>query len=113
MSRRWRRSPGGHSVAFHTGDITDRWIQKRTPRSRSADTADVFIASYVVAENAVSLRASDYVFFALFAREARALFLFAETTHRLWPEILQCALDALEGPVPISLPTPPGGSARR
>ncbi len=39
------------------------------------------------------------------APQPGALFLFAETTHRLWPEILQCALDELEGPVPISLPT--------
>jgi pentatricopeptide repeat protein len=98
--------PGGHRVAFHTGDITVPLDSEANAAIR-ADTADVIVASYVVAENAVSLRASEYVFFRdLFkAAQPGALFLFAETTHRLWPEILQCALDALEGPVPISLPT--------
>jgi hypothetical protein len=100
--------PGGHSVAFHTGDITVPLDAKANAVvNERAETADVFIASYVVAENAVSLRGSDYVFFRDLFRAARpgALFLFAETTHRLWPEILECALDELEGPVPISLPT--------
>ena len=100
--------PGGHRVAFHTGDITVPLDAKANAAvAERADTAYVFIASYVVAENAVSLRASEYVFFRdLFkAAQPGALFLFAETTHRLWPEILQCALDVLEGPVPISLPT--------
>ena len=98
--------PGGHRVAFHTGDITVPLDAKANAAIR-ADTADVIVASYVVAENAVSLRASEYVFFRDVFRKAKngALFLFAETTHRLWPEILQCALDELEGPVPISLPT--------
>ena len=100
--------PGGHSVAFYTGDITVPLDAKANAVVKErAETADVFIASYVVAENAVSLRASDYVFFRDLFKAARpgALFLFAETTHRLWPEILQCALDELDGPVPISLPT--------
>ena len=100
--------PGGHSVAFYTGDITVPLDAKANAVVKErAETADVFIASYVVAENAVSLRASEYVFFRDVFRKAKkgALFLFAETTHRLWPEILQCALDTLEGPVPISLPT--------
>ena len=98
--------PGGHSVAFHTGDITVPLDSEANAAIR-ADTADIIVASYVVAENAVSLRASDYVFFRDLFKAARpgALFLFAETTHRLWPEILQCALDELDGPVPISLPT--------
>lgn len=100
--------PGGHSVAFHTGDITvPLAAEANAAVAERAAAADVCVVSYVVAENAVALRAAEYVFFRDLFRAAKkgALFLFAETTHRLWPEILQCALDELEGPVPISLPT--------
>ena len=51
--------PGGHRVAFHTGDITIPLDARANAAvAERAETADVFIASYVVAENAVSLRAS-------------------------------------------------------
>jgi hypothetical protein len=95
-------------VAFHTGDITvPLAAEANAAVAERAAAADVCVVSYVVAENAVALRAAEYVFFRDLFRAAKkgALFLFAETTHRLWPEILQCALDELEGPVPISLPT--------
>ena len=59
----------------------------------------LFIASYVVAENARALRATRFAFFrALVARAPRgSLFVFAETTHRLWPELLATAFEVADG----------------
>jgi hypothetical protein len=54
---------------------------------------------YVVAENAVLLRAGGYAFFRAAARRAAAgsVFVFAETTHRLWPAIARAAIGACDG----------------
>ena len=97
-----------HAVSFHGGDVTIPLDAARNAAvaARIGD-ADVVVTSYVVAENAVALCARDYVFFRNLFREAKdgCLFVFAETTHRLWPEILRAALEELDGPVPLSLPT--------
>eukprot|EP00536_Pseudo-nitzschia_multiseries_P015390 jgi/Psemu1/291982/fgenesh1_pg.875_\ len=53
----------------------------------------VFSCSYVVAENAVALRSQNFGFFRQLFAEAPegSLFFFAETTHRLWPELIEVA----------------------
>jgi len=50
----------------------------------------LFICQYCVAENAVKLRQSNFIFFQqLFqTAEENSLFVFTETTHRLWPDFL-------------------------
>ena len=55
----------------------------------------------------VLLRAQGWVFFrdAFAKAKPGALFLFTETTHRLWPELIAIACDVFEGPVPVSIPT--------
>jgi hypothetical protein len=47
-----------------------------------------------VAENALRLRENDFVFFRNLFRESKegALFVFTETTHRLWSEMVDVAL---------------------
>lgn len=57
-------------------------------------STDLWICCYCVAENANKLRESNYVFFQKLFSDARegSLFLFTETTHRLWPEIAEIAL---------------------
>ncbi len=53
----------------------------------------VVVASYVVAENANALRVNDFAFFRGLAAAAPTgtVVLLAETTHRLWPEVLRAA----------------------
>lgn len=55
----------------------------------------VVVASYVVAENAEGLRRTNFCFFRDLMREAApgSLFVFTETTHRLWPELLRVAFE--------------------
>ena len=63
---------------------------------QQAQSTDLWICSYCVAENAIRLRANEYVFFVeLFeAAQEGAVFVFTETTHRLWPEIIDVATKA-------------------
>ena len=53
------------------------------------------VASYVVAENAVRLRAGGFVFFRDAARisPAGSLFVLTETSHHMWPELLRAACE--------------------
>jgi len=55
----------------------------------------IFVASYVVAENAAGLRKSNFRFFRDLMRTAApgSLFVFTETTHRLWPELARVAFE--------------------
>lgn len=61
---------------------------------KAAASANLYICQYCVAENAARLRETDYVFFAnlLDTAEEGALFVFTETTHRLWPEFVELIL---------------------
>ena len=93
-----------HAVSFATADITVSLDDGANAAFRA--DADLFVASYVVAENKNALRARDWVFFRdAFARaKPGALFLFTETTHRLWPELAAVATEVL-GDCDMSLPT--------
>ena len=91
-------------MSFATADITVSLDDGANAAFRA--DADLFVASYVVAENKNALRARDWVFFRdAFARaKPGALFLFTETTHRLWPELAAVATEVL-GDCDMSLPT--------
>lgn len=54
------------------------------------DTTDLWTCQYCVTENATALRESNFVFFReLFAAvQEKTLFVFTDTTHRLWPELV-------------------------
>ena len=83
-----------HSCSFAGCDITVPLSHSANAEClENAQTTDLWICSYCVAENAIRLRAKDYVFFAeLFdAAKEGAVFIFTETTHRLWPEIIDVA----------------------
>ena len=56
----------------------------------SIDSTKIFVCQYCVAENAVRLRESDYVFFRDLFDHANdgSLFVLTECTHRLWPAIV-------------------------
>ena len=83
-----------HSCSFAGCDITVPLSHSANAECmKNAQTTDLWICSYCVAENAIRLRAKDYVFFVeLFdAAKEGAVFIFTETTHRLWPEITDVA----------------------
>jgi len=86
---------GEHSLDFASCDITRSLLSHPSNSAclEQANSTDMWICSYCVAENAVRLRNTDFVFFAELFQEARegALFIFTETTHRLWPEIIDVA----------------------
>ena len=54
------------------------------------ELSKIFVCQYCIAENAVGLRESAFIFFQdLFSRaNDGALFVFTETTHRLWPDLV-------------------------
>ena len=96
-----------HSAHFETADITQplagacNGVVADALRDRVA-APTLFIFSYVIAENVVLLREHGFVFLRDLARMAPpgALFLMTETTHHLWPEVLQAAaLGLAEDPV--------------
>ena len=97
---RARLHSGGprHSITFCTADITlpvahhdNAAVAGALAVAASAPT--VFVASYVVAENAVLLRARAFIFFRDLARLAPpgSLFLMTDYTHHMWPEVLMAA----------------------
>eukprot|EP00977_Amphora_coffeiformis_P005003 scaffold1060_cov196-Amphora_coffeaeformis.AAC.35 len=85
-----------HDCLFESCDITlslDAAVNANTIGSLAGSPNIVFTCSYVVAENAVKLRQNDFCFFRQLFSEASpgALFFFTETTHRLWPELVDLA----------------------
>ena len=85
---------GGRACKFDRCDITvtldapaNRMLSDALPRTR------LLIASYVVAENAISLEASDYGFFESLFRDAAlgTTLLVLETTHRAFPGLVDAA----------------------
>ena len=98
-----------HAVSFGACDITAPLAAAVNAAADDAvEAADVIVCSYCVAENKKALRAGDWAFFRDVFKRAKpgALFLLAETTHRLWPELVDVACDALPGgAIPISIPT--------
>ena len=98
-----------HACSFDGADVTLplRHFSNAAALAR-APTADCLVFSYVLAENKLALRDSDWVFLRdlLAAAKPGAVFLLAETTHRLWPEILRVASEAFEHrQFPVSIPT--------
>lgn len=82
----------GHSCTFGGGcDITKAMDNPVNHLFRDAIKAtNIFVCQYCVAENAIGLRESAFVFFRdLFDRASDGtLFVFTETTHRLWPDVV-------------------------
>jgi hypothetical protein len=86
-----------HECGFQLCDITlplDASVNKSI--ANGLHSIDVVVCSYCVAENAVRLSESDFCFFRdLFAEVVDGtLFLFTDTTHRLWPDLADAAIDA-------------------
>ena len=82
----------GHSCTFGGGcDIIKGMDDAVNHVFRDAVKAtNIFVCQYCIAENAVGLRESDFIFFRdLFDRaNDGAIFVFTETTHRLWPDVI-------------------------
>ena len=53
-------------------------------------SANIIVCQYCIAENAVRLKDHNYVFFRQLFQQANdgAIFVFTETTHRLWPDLV-------------------------
>mmetsp|Transcript_3442 Transcript_3442/g.12359 ORF Transcript_3442/g.12359 Transcript_3442/m.12359 type:complete len:620 (-) Transcript_3442:874-2733(-) len=92
-----KESASRHSCDFGRGDICSPLFGSSANAAAVARVAstDCFVCSYCVAENAVKLRRGDFRFFReLFAAaKPSALFVFTETTHRLWPELSRVAFE--------------------
>jgi hypothetical protein len=65
---------------------------------KEVSTADLWVCQYCVAENYIKLRKSNYIFFVDIFKAAKdgALFVFTETTHRLWPEFVDVIIEHKE-----------------
>jgi hypothetical protein len=107
-----QRRPFAGSTAMHSADFATADITLPMAHADNEDLASVlrappvggliFVASYVVAENAVRLREGKFIFFRDLARLAPpgSLFLMTETSHHMWPEVLKVtALGFLDDPV--------------
>lgn len=85
----------GHALGFGRCDITLPLTHGTNAACRAAaGRTDLWICSYCVAENAGLLRSGSFGFFRQLFNEAPqgTLFVFTETTHRLWPEIVDAAM---------------------
>ena len=88
-----KTGPPRYEVDFGLCDITKPLGDCVNAPARAAireQRLDIIILTYVVAENKIALRESDFCFFQNLANEAPkgTAILLLETTHRLWPEIL-------------------------
>lgn len=88
-----------HTCGFDGCDITLPLTSNRNAsvaKSTGTSQYKIFACSYCIAENAVALRNRDYIFFRELFEEADqgAVFLFPDTTHRLWPEMSTIAKEA-------------------
>lgn len=61
---------------------------------QAVKSTDLWTCQYCIAENVLQLRESNFCFFEELFRETKdgALFVFTETTHRVWPELLDVVL---------------------
>jgi len=83
-----------HKCAFESCDITSPLDSSSNEALASVvESTQIFSCSYVVAENAIALRKNKFEFFRqLFSKASDgSLFFFTETTHRLWPELIDLA----------------------
>mmetsp|Transcript_8906 Transcript_8906/g.19121 ORF Transcript_8906/g.19121 Transcript_8906/m.19121 type:complete len:366 (-) Transcript_8906:192-1289(-) len=86
-----------HKCGFSQCDITlplDNMINADV--ADTVDSTQIFACCYCVAENAVALRDRDWAFFRHLFEVSRngTMFFFTETTHRLWPELINIARTA-------------------
>jgi hypothetical protein len=83
-----------HKCGFEFGDITSPFDASTNEAIASmVHSTEIFSCSYVIAENAVKLQQNKFEFFRqlfLHANEG-SLFFFTETTHRLWPDLIDLA----------------------
>jgi hypothetical protein len=87
---------GSHSCVFDGCDITVPLSDPANARcAKEVLDTDLWVCSYCVSENAVKLRQGNHVFFRdIFAQaKENSIFVFTETTHRLWPELVDVALE--------------------
>jgi hypothetical protein len=83
-----------HKCGFEFGDITSPLDASTNEAIASmVNSTEVFSCSYVIAENAVKLQQNKFEFFSQLFSEAAdgSLFFFTETTHRLWPDLIDLA----------------------
>ena len=95
---------GSHSCDFEKCDITLLLSDPINERCRQeVKETDIWFCSYCVAENAQKLRDFEYIFFQELFAEAKmgAVFVFTETTHRIWPELASVAGDGFDVSFPI------------
>jgi hypothetical protein len=87
---------GSHSCVFAGCDITLPLSDPVNARcAQEVLETDLWVCSYCVSENAVKLRQGDHEFFRDVFGQAKenSIFVFTETTHRLWPELVDVALE--------------------
>jgi hypothetical protein len=89
---------GSHSCVFDGCDITVPLSDPVNARcAQEVLDTDLWVCSYCVSENAVKLRQGgpSFVFFRDVFGQAKenSIFVFTETTHRLWPELVDVALE--------------------
>jgi hypothetical protein len=90
---------GSHSCVFDGCDITVPLSDPVNARyAQEILDTDLWVCSYCVSENAVKLRQGlplPFVFFSDVFSQAKenSIFVFTETTHRLWPELVDVALE--------------------
>ena len=83
-----------HKCGFEFGDITSPLDASTNEAIASmVNSTEIFSCSYVIAENAVKLQQNKFEFFRQLFSEAAdgSLFFFTETTHRLWPDLIDLA----------------------
>ena len=92
LSTRAIFSDGGHKCVWGGRcDITVPLLHRSNESCRqNTPLIDLWVCQYCVAENTTKLRQQDYVFFADLFKLAKvgALFVFTETTPRLWPDFV-------------------------
>jgi hypothetical protein len=88
---------GAHQHSCHFGGRCDIALPlshaSNAVCEKEANDTDIWFCSYCIAENANKLRDGNFIFFQdLFeASKPNALFVFTETTHRLWPDLAAIA----------------------
>lgn len=83
-----------HSCNFDLCDITHPLNSTiNNEISKNIDSIDIFTCSYCIVENAMKLSKTDFIFFhdILLNASPGTLFLFTDTTHRLWPSLIDIA----------------------
>ena len=88
--------------------------EPNAPVLSALDTSalSLVVASFVVEENRLALRQSDYIFFrqllqALSQQDSQVLFVITETTERQWPDFVRIVQEELGPSTPFAMPSAP------